>query len=140
MLVISDRLKVPLRELKFTFVRSGGPGGQNVNKVATKAVLRWRVIDSASLPEPIRERILAKNRRRISRDGDLILTSQRFRDQGRNVADCLAKLRQIVADAATVAKVRKPSRPTKASRARRLDHKRTHAAKKRLRKRPSQED
>ena len=117
MLVISDRLNVPLRELSFTFVRSGGPGGQNVNKVASKAVLRWRVIDSVGLPIEVRERVIAHNRRRMNREGDLILTSQRFRNQGQNVADCLEKLRQIVIDAATIATVRKPTRPTKGSHA-----------------------
>ncbi len=140
MLVISDRLKVPLRELHFSFVRSSGPGGQNVNKVATKAVLRWRVMVSATLPQAVRERVIARNRRRMNRDGDLVVTSQRFRDQGRNVADCLAKLRRIVADAAAVPKTRRPTRPTRASQTRRVAEKRTHSAKKRLRRRPPQED
>ncbi len=140
MLVISDHLSIPLRELDFTFVRSSGPGGQNVNKVSSKAVLRWKVAKSASLPETVRQRFMAKYRRRISSEGDLVLTSQRFRDQGRNVADCMAKLRQMVIEASKVPKRRKPTRPSRASQERRLSRKKEQSAKKRSRNRPIRED
>jgi ribosome-associated protein len=140
MLVISDHLSIPLRELDFTFVRSSGPGGQNVNKVSSKAVLRWKVAKSASLPETVRQRFIAKYRRRISSEGDLLLTSQRFRDQGRNVADCMAKLRQMVIEASKVPKRRKPTRPTRGSQERRLLRKKEQSAKKRSRNRPIRED
>ena len=134
MLIINDRLQIPLREFEFDFVRSRGPGGQRVNKVSTKAVLRWNVGASKSLPETVRRRLVAANGRRITHEGHLIITSQRFRDQGRNVADCLAKLRDIVARAATVPKKREPTRPSKASRERRLKHKREQSDRKRSRR------
>ena len=139
MLVINDRLKIPLREFRFSFARSSGPGGQNVNKLNTKALLRWAVMKSPSLPDPVRTRLLAKHRRRVSAEGDLLVTSQRFRDAGRNVADCLEKLRAMLAEAAERPKPRKPTRPTRASVRRRLDQKRRQSQKKQQR-RPKLED
>ena len=93
MLVVDENLRIPLKELQFDFVRSQGPGGQNVNKVNTKAVLRWPVATAASIPEDVRSRFLKRFHRRISGEGDLVISSQRFRDRGRNIADCIAKLR-----------------------------------------------
>ena len=139
MLVINDRLKIPLREFRFSFARSSGPGGQNVNKLNTKALLRWAVMKSPSLPEPVCKRLLAKHRRRLSAEGDLLVTSQRFRDAGRNVADCLEKLRAMLAEAAERPKPRKPTRPTRASVRRRLDQKRRQSQKNQQR-RPKLED
>lgn len=136
MLVVNSRLKIPLREFRFTFARSAGPGGQNVNKVNSKATLRWKVRTSPSLPEAVRARFLARFGRRVTSQGELVLASQRFRDAGRNVADCLEKLRQMLSEAAVAPKPRKPTRPTAASRAKRLDQKRRHAQKKRLRRAP----
>jgi ribosome-associated protein len=83
MLEINDRIQIPAGELTFTFVRAGGPGGQNVNKVASKAVLRWGAAGSPSLPADVRARLLAQQKSRITSEGDLILTSQRYRDQSR---------------------------------------------------------
>jgi len=133
MLVIDSRLKIPLREFRFSFARSSGPGGQNVNKVNTKATLRWAVLKSRSLPEPVRRRFLAKHGRRVTAQGDLLITSQRFRDAGRNVADCLEKLRALLAGAAVAPKRRTPTKPTRASVRRRLDEKRKQSRKKELR-------
>lgn len=123
MLVINNRLKIPLREFRFTFARSSGPGGQNVNKLNTKALLRWRVMESASLPEAVRRRLLAKHGRRLTSDGEFQIVSQRFRDAGRNVADCLEKLRQMLSEAAVVPRRRKPTKPTRGSVERRLEQK-----------------
>ena len=134
MLVINSRLKVPLREFQFTFARSSGPGGQNVNKVNTKATLRWPVLASRSLPEQVRERFLVRYRRRVTAEGDLLIRSQRFRDAGRNVADCLEKLRKMLSDVAEAPKKRKPTKPTRASMRRRLDQKRKLSQKKQLRR------
>ncbi len=139
MLVVSPQLKIPLREFRFTFARSSGPGGQNVNKVNTKAVLRWPVASSPSLPEAVRARLLSKHRRRITAEGELLIASQRFRDAGRNVADCLEKLRKMLAEAAQSPKPRKPTRPSRASVERRLQQKRKHAQKKQQR-RPKLDD
>ena len=134
MLVVNSRLKIPLREFRFSFTRSSGPGGQNVNKVSTKATLRWPVHTTRSLPQPVRGRLLAKYGRRVNAQGELVITSQRFRDAGRNVADCLEKLRKMLAEVAVPPKARRPTKPTAASVRRRLDQKRKHAQKKRLRR------
>src|ERR1700693_1948784 len=96
MLEITSQIRIPESEFQWTFVRSGGPGGQNVNKVASKAVLRWNLAASPSVPEQVKSRLRTLQRRRITTEGDLILNSQRFRDQGRNVEDCLEKLRDMV--------------------------------------------
>jgi ribosome-associated protein len=130
MLTITPQLRIPLREFSFTFARSGGPGGQNVNKVSSKALLRWPIMTSPSLPEPVRQRLLAKCRRQVTAEGDLLIVSQRFRDAGRNAADCLEKLRSLLAAAAEPVRPRKATRPTRSSVRRRLDDKRRRAQKK----------
>lgn len=140
MLIVDERIRIPLRELRFDFARSSGPGGQNVNKVASKAVLHWDVTRSAALPDCVRERFVAKYRRRITKEGQLVLQSQRFRDQGRNVAACTEKLRQMVLDVAAPPKRRRPTRPTRGSIERRLTTKRRATTRKRLRRRPVEED
>lgn len=140
MLVVNQRLAIPLREFNFTFSRSAGPGGQNVNKVNTKATLRWSIVTSPSLPDPIRERFAARYRHRIVASGEVLITSQRFRDQGRNVADCLAKLRQMLLEVVHPPKVRKATRPSGASRRRRLDNKVQKGQQKRLRRPPRMDD
>ena len=130
---------IPQWELQWTFVRSGGPGGQNVNKVASKAVLRWNVAASPSLPEDVKSRLRTQQRNRITADGDLIVTSQRFRDQERNKEDCLDKLRHMILQATIIPKPRKPSKPGRASRERRLQLKRHRFSIKKSR-RPSLEE
>src|SRR5271168_3775823 len=97
LLTINSRLRIPLDEFEFTFARSSGPGGQNVNKVSSKALLRWPVAASPSLPAEVKERLLTRYRARITGAGELLVTSQRFRDQGRNIDDCLEKLRELLA-------------------------------------------
>jgi ribosome-associated protein len=134
---INAQIVVPGRELRFTFVRSSGPGGQNVNKVATKAVLRWSLRNSTALPDAVRGRLLAKAARQINDRGELILTSQRYRDQSRNVDDCLAKLRNLILAATKAPRARKKTRPTKASKEARLGAKRATSEKKRRRAPPS---
>ena len=132
--------EIPLREIRFQFVRSSGAGGQNVNKVASKAVLRWNVRESQALPEAVRARLLARNPRRITASGELVLSSQRFRDQPRNVADCLEKLHALLLEAAVVPKARRETRPTRASKTRRLEGKRHVSRTKALRRGPRGED
>jgi ribosome-associated protein len=140
MLVVNEEIQVPLRELNFSFARSSGPGGQNVNKLNTKATLRWDVQATSCLPEDVKQRFFAQYRRRITKEGQLVLASQRFRDQGRNVADCLEKLRQLILTVALRPKLRKPTKPTKASRTRRLNDKQANARRKQLRRPPRGED
>src|ERR1700755_1467091 len=94
---INADISIPRGEIRFTFVRSSGPGGQNVNKVASKAVLRWAPATSPSLPDAVRGRLLAQAGRQINDRGELVLASQRFRDQAKNIDDCLEKLRDLVA-------------------------------------------
>jgi ribosome-associated protein len=136
---INARISIPRRELRFTFVRSSGPGGQNVNKVASKAVLRWSVAASPSIPDDVRARLKARAARQVNDRGELVLTSQRYRDQARNVADCLEKLRSLVVLAAKTPRVRKNTKPSKASREARLTEKRATAEKKQRRRRPTLE-
>jgi ribosome-associated protein len=124
MVEINPSIRIPRSELTFTFVRAGGPGGQNVNKVSSKAVLRWNLVSSPSLPEEVKARLQARQHHRITLGGDLVLTSQKFRDQEKNRKDCLDKLRGFVLEAAHVPKARKPTKATRSSHQRRLTEKR----------------
>ncbi len=139
MFEISENLRISETEFQWTFVRSGGPGGQNVNKVASKAVLRWHVDGSPSLPEEIKARLRTQQKNRISSQGDLIISSQRFRDQERNKDDCLQKFRTMLLQAAFRPRLRKPSRPTRASKQARLEGKRRRSQTKNARRRPVEE-
>jgi ribosome-associated protein len=131
---INAHLQVPDAELEWSYVRSGGPGGQNVNKVASKAVLRWNVAATAALPPDVKARLLAQQRGRVTTEGDLLVTSQRFRDQERNREDCLEKLRAMVTAATVAPKVRKKKKPTRASKERRLAAKKHRSAVKKQRR------
>ncbi|HVA44929.1 MAG TPA: alternative ribosome rescue aminoacyl-tRNA hydrolase ArfB [Pirellulales bacterium] len=135
-LTVSNRIRIPLEEFEFTFARSSGPGGQNVNKVNSKALLRWPVRTSPSLPEAVRERFVGRYGNRITVDGDLLISSQRFRDQGRNVDDCLDRLREMLAAVAAPPTRRKRTKPTRASIRRRLENKRRTSQKKQGRREP----
>jgi ribosome-associated protein len=126
-LIITSRIQIPSGEFEVTLARSSGPGGQNVNKVNSKATLRWPVQTSPSLPEEMRERFLKKYARRITTTGDLLVTSQRYRDAGRNEADCLEKLRTMLLGVALPPRTRRPSRRTRGSVERRLQNKRRRA-------------
>jgi ribosome-associated protein len=131
-----DQISIPLSEFRWESSRAGGPGGQNVNKVNSKVLLRWNPTASPSLPEPVRARLLQAIGSRLTRDGELLVSSQSSRDQGRNLADCLAKVRALVQAAAKPPKVRYRTRPTHASRVRRIEQKSRRSAAKRLRRPP----
>ncbi|MFK7819817.1 MAG: alternative ribosome rescue aminoacyl-tRNA hydrolase ArfB [Planctomycetaceae bacterium] len=137
MLKANARIQIPFTEFDFTFSRSGGPGGQNVNKVSTKVTLRWNVSGSKTLPDDVRRRFMAKYHRRITKDGDLVMYSQRYRDQGRNVADVLEKLRGLLLEVATAPRRRKPTKPSKGANERRLKGKRQKSERKQNRRKPS---
>ena len=136
MLVVTDRISIPDEELSFEFARSGGPGGQNVNKVSSKATLRWTPATSPSLPPAVRDRLLTAVGGKLTTEGELLVTSQKTRDQGRNIADCLDKLRQMILDASRPPKVRRPTRPTKGSQERRVEAKSRRSDVKKLRRKP----
>lgn len=128
MLYINELIRIPESEFQFSFVRAGGPGGQNVNKVSSKAVLRWNVAESPGLPADVKARFFAQQGQRITASGELVLSSQRFRDQPRNIQDCLDKVRTLVLQATVVPRPRKKTRPTRSSRERRLQAKRRRSA------------
>src|SRR5262245_58377997 len=127
-------IDIPREELDVSFARSGGPGGQNVQKVSSKALVRWKPAISRVLPPEVKARLLGQQRHRLTNEGELLITSQRTRDQGRNLEDCFDKLREIVRQALTPPKPRRPTRPTRGSKERRLTAKKQHAQRKASRK------
>lgn len=137
MLRVNHRIAIPQSEFQFEFARSGGPGGQNVNKVASKAILRWNPAESPSLPEPVRERLLRTLGRRLTNEGELLVSSQRTRDQNRNIDDCLEKVRRLVLAAAEPPRPRKPTKPTLGSRLRRAKEKTRRSELKQQRRKPT---
>src|SRR5207302_1823462 len=139
MFAVNERIGIPEGEFVWSFVRSSGPGGQNVNKVASKAVLHWDVAANNTVPAAVKTRLCALQRRRVTTEGVLVLTSQRFRDQERNRADCLEKLRELLTEAAFVPKARKATRPSRGSKERRLKAKQHRAATKAGRRGPAEE-
>lgn len=140
MFVVDSRLSIPLDEFEIIYARSSGPGGQNVNKVNSKAQLRWPVLSSPSLSPQIRERLLARHGKRVTGEGILLVTSQRFRDQGKNVADCFDRLREMLLEAATPRRTRKETKPPRRARERRLRDKQVRSQVKQGRGRPSRDE
>ncbi len=132
-LVIDDRIAIPESELEESFIRSSGPGGQNVNKVSSAVQLRFNVLASPSLTDWAREMLLRSGK--LTRDGVLVITAQRFREQERNRADARARLAAIVRAAAKPRTRRVATRVPKASKKKRLDSKKHRAEIKRGRTR-----
>jgi ribosome-associated protein len=127
---------IPADALAWQFARSAGPGGQHVNRTSSKAVVRFVVRNSPHLPTEVRARLEEQQRSRLTAEGDLLIASQRFRDQPRNVADCLAKLSAIIERAAVRPTVRRKTKIPRAAVARRLATKRHRSETKRGRSRP----
>jgi ribosome-associated protein len=120
MIVITPRIAIDEQELTEDFVHASGPGGQNVNKLSTAVQLRFDVRRSPNLPDDVRARLEKLAGRRLTRDGVLIITAQRFRTQERNRRDAEERLIQVLREAAVPPKSRRPTRPTLASKERRL--------------------
>jgi ribosome-associated protein len=139
-LVINDKITLPGSDLEWTAVKSSGPGGQNVNKVASKVELTFDFEATVALPDPARDRLreLAKNQ--LDAEGRVLIKSEKTRDQGKNLADAREKLKELILKALAVPKARKPTKVSKAQKTKRLTAKKKVGAKKAARKRPSRDD
>ena len=130
---LTPRLRLDADELDISFIRSSGPGGQNVNKVSTAAQLRFDLRGSPSLPDAVKRRAAALAGSRLTQGGEIVITADRFRTQALNRDDAIARLVELLAEAATPPKPRRPTRPTLASKTRRLDGKAQRGRTKKLR-------
>ncbi|MGE0653392.1 MAG: alternative ribosome rescue aminoacyl-tRNA hydrolase ArfB [Alphaproteobacteria bacterium] len=133
---VDGRVLIAEDELEESFIQSSGPGGQNVNKVASAVQLRFDVAHSPALPEPVRQRLMRLAGRRLTQDGVLVITARRHRTQERNRAEARERLAELVRTALTPPAPRRPTRPSLSSKRRRLDQKRARSETKRDRGRP----
>jgi ribosome-associated protein len=137
MIRVTSHISINEREIEESFVRASGPGGQNVNKLATAVQLRFDVRSSPSLPAEVRDRLERLAGARLTRDGVLVITAQSHRTQGRNRQDALDRLIDLIRRAAIAPRLRRPTKPTKASRERRVEAKKHRAGLKLRRTRPA---
>jgi ribosome-associated protein len=140
MLEVTPTIRIPLDEFEWSFARSGGPGGQNVNKVSSKAILRWPFEASPSVPPDVKARFRTAFGNRLTTEGDFVLSSEATRDQARNREDCLEKLATMLRSAATPPKLRRKTKPSKASKRRRVADKRHSSGIKAGRRKPGGDD
>ncbi len=127
MLVISNAVTIPADELEFTAIRAQGAGGQHVNRTESAVQLRFNFLHSPSLPDFYKERLAAYADSRITKDGDILIKSQEHRSQLRNKEEALERLKALLLDATRVQKVRRATKPTRASQKRRVDSKKSRA-------------
>ena len=130
MLEVDATISIPLDEFVWTYARSGGPGGQNVNKVESKAVLRWPMARSERIEPRVKARIRELFPSRVTEEGELVIASQEYRDRERNRETCLAKLADMIRRAAERPTPRRPTKPSKGSKLRRLDAKKRASTRK----------
>lgn len=140
MIRVNRSISIDESELEESFVRSSGPGGQNVNKLATAVQLRFDVRRSRSLPEPVRQRLARLAGRRLTREGVIVITAERFRTQERNREDARERLLALIREAAITPRPRRPTKPTAASRERRIETKKRRGDIKSLRQAKPQSD
>jgi ribosome-associated protein len=123
MIRITPSISLDERAIEESFIRASGPGGQNVNKVASAVLLRFNLAANTTLPEPVKARLARLAGRRLTLDGVIIIQAEQFRDQPRNREDARLRLFALIREAAIVPKIRRPTKPTKGSQTRRLDSK-----------------
>ncbi len=133
-------IKLDESELQFSFIRASGPGGQNVNKVATSVQLRFDIRNSPSLEQDVKERLIRLAGRKMTEDGVLIIIARRFRTQEKNREDAINRLRNLLEKASYTPATRKQTRPTRSSQEKRLQNKRMHSRVKIFRKPPHEND
>jgi len=136
-LYINAQIIIPAEELRFTFARSSGPGGQNVNKLNTKARLRWDLTTTTALPSAVLARLRQRFGSRINDAGEFVISSERYREQARNARDCLEKLQAMLQSVAVAPKPRRKTRPTRGSIEARLKAKQRQSQRKKQRRPPS---
>jgi ribosome-associated protein len=135
MISVNRWIQIPEREVQLRFIRAAGPGGQNVNKVASAVELRFDVRHSMALPEEVRQRLMRQSGKKLNSAGVLIIQARRYRSQDRNRQDALERLVRLVRQAAVKPRARRPTRPSRASRESRLEIKRHRSRAKQRRSR-----
>jgi ribosome-associated protein len=133
MLVVNSKIAIPDEEFDISFARSSGPGGQNVNKTNSKAVLHWDVTNSPSLPWDVKARFLKAFASKLTTEGSIVIASDESRAQEANVKGCLEKLKAMILAVATPPKIRRPTKPTRASQRARVENKKARSLTKKTR-------